>query len=150
MQWLKIEDVARICGLTKRTIRYYEEIGIISAPHRSKGGVRLYTENDVETLKKILNIREVLGFSLQELEQFISMRNKMESQCEGYRNSTDQEERRETLIEIDKVIGAQLELLEEKMQKMLRVKADLESAGERVKKAISSMDMNQSKTNKTN
>jgi DNA-binding transcriptional MerR regulator len=40
----KIDDDAKRTGLTKRTIRYYEEIGLITPPERSSGGVRLYSE----------------------------------------------------------------------------------------------------------
>ena len=64
MSELKIDDVAKQSGLTKRTIRYYEQIGLMPAPPRSEGGFRLYTEEHVEFLKKITNAKEVMGFSL--------------------------------------------------------------------------------------
>ncbi|WP_179090334.1 MerR family transcriptional regulator [Paenibacillus sp. FSL H8-0548] len=47
MELLKIEEVAKRTGLTKRAIRYYEDIGLISAPERSQGGMRLYSEEDI-------------------------------------------------------------------------------------------------------
>lgn len=62
----KIDEVAKQSGLTKRTIRYYEEIGLLPSPQRSEGNMRLYTQEDVDLLKKILSAKEVLGFSLQE------------------------------------------------------------------------------------
>ncbi len=65
MERFKIDDVAKATGLTKRTIRYYEEIGLIKPPARSEGGTRLYTAEDIERLKNIVAAREVLGFSLQ-------------------------------------------------------------------------------------
>ncbi len=48
----KIDEVAKQCGLTKRTIRYYEEIGLLPSPQRSEGNMRLYTQEDVDLLKK--------------------------------------------------------------------------------------------------
>ncbi|MFP3821600.1 MerR family DNA-binding transcriptional regulator, partial [Bacillus sp. SIMBA_008] len=38
MEWMKIDQVAKRSGLTKRTIRFYEEIGLLSAPKRTEGG----------------------------------------------------------------------------------------------------------------
>ena len=56
--------------VTTRTIRYYEELGLI-APER-KGSVRLYNESDRVRLKLILRGRR-LGFSLQEIEEMLSL-----------------------------------------------------------------------------
>lgn len=54
MDRFKIDDVAKATGLTKRTIRYYEEIGLIKPPARSEGGTRLYTADDIEQLNNTL------------------------------------------------------------------------------------------------
>lgn len=54
MEWMKIDQVAKRSGLTKRTIRFYEEIGLLSAPKRTEGGVRLYSEDDMEELEKVM------------------------------------------------------------------------------------------------
>lgn len=51
MSLYKIDDVAKECGLTKRTIRYYEEIGVMPSPQRTDGGTRLYTREDIDYLK---------------------------------------------------------------------------------------------------
>lgn len=52
MSLYKIDDVAKECGLTKRTIRYYEEIGVMPSPQRTDGGTRLYTREDIDYLKR--------------------------------------------------------------------------------------------------
>lgn len=84
MEWMKIDQVAKRSGLTKRTIRFYEEIGLIPAPKRTEGGVRLYSEDDMEELEKVTSTKEVLGFSLQELQQFMEMSRQLELNKEGY------------------------------------------------------------------
>jgi DNA-binding transcriptional MerR regulator len=144
MVWLKIEEVAKRSGLTKRTIRYYEELGILPPPERSEGKVRLYTEEHIETLKKVVNAKEVLGFSLQELLQYISFKDALEVQCQAYKNqykdSVDQAERKKRLLEIDKNASDQLELIEQKLQKIHEVQSDLEKRRSRVRDAISNID----------
>jgi DNA-binding transcriptional MerR regulator len=144
MVWLKIEEVAKRSGLTKRTIRYYEELGILAPPDRSHGKIRLYTETDIETLQRIVNAKEVLGYSLQDLLHFISIGNTIESQCQNYKHhletSMDQTERRSRLLEIEKNTTDQLELIDEKILKIHEVRADLEKRRTRVQMAIAEIE----------
>ena len=49
----RIEEVAARTGFTKRTLRYYEEIGLITPAGRSEGNYRLYSEADVARLQRI-------------------------------------------------------------------------------------------------
>jgi DNA-binding transcriptional MerR regulator len=67
---LRIGDVARLAGTTPRTIRYYEEIGLLPAPAaRQPGAHRTYAEEDVERLTDLLRLKDLLGLSLDELKQ---------------------------------------------------------------------------------
>jgi DNA-binding transcriptional MerR regulator len=144
MVWLKIEEVAKRSGLTKRTIRYYEELGILPPPERSEGKVRLYTEEHIEMLKKVVNAKEVLGFSLQELLRYISFQETLEVQRQEYKDqykhSTDQAERKKRLLEIDKNVSEQLELIEQKLLKIHEVQSDLEKMRSRVRNAINQIN----------
>jgi DNA-binding transcriptional MerR regulator len=146
MVWLKIEEVAKRSGLTKRTIRYYEELGILAPPDRSNGKIRLYTEADIETLQKIVNAKEVLGCSLQDLLHFISIGNTFEIQCQDYKhhlqNSTDQTKRKSRLLEIEKNTTDQLQLIDQKILKIHEVRVDLENMRIRVSKAIAEIENN--------
>lgn len=136
MVWLKIDDVARETGLTKRTIRYYEEIGLLAPPQRSDGGTRLYTDDDVVSLKKIIHAREVLGFSLQELQDYIQIHDTLEQQRYGYRNSTTADEQRAKLIEIDATITDLLALIQQKMENIQAVQHELVDLQQRARSAL--------------
>src|SRR6185437_16398876 len=65
----RIEQVAARTGLTKRTLRYYEEIGLLEPSTRTEGGYRLYREADIEHLERIKRLRDLLGFSLAEIRE---------------------------------------------------------------------------------
>lgn len=65
---VKIGDLAEKLKITTRTIRYYEEIGLMEAPERIERGVRVYNEEAVVRLKFILKLKE-LGLSLKEMHQ---------------------------------------------------------------------------------
>ena len=64
---VQIQEVAAGTGLTPRSIRYYEEIGLIRPAARSQGAYRLYDASDVERLALIRELRDVAGFSLAEI-----------------------------------------------------------------------------------
>jgi len=64
----RIGEVAELVGVTTRTIRYYEELGLLGrAPARTKGAHRLYREADVARLRELIRLRDLLGLSLEEL-----------------------------------------------------------------------------------
>ena len=64
---LRIGEVARRCGVTTRTIRYYEELGLLGSGVREKGAHRTYAEADVAHLQELIRLRDLLGLSLEEL-----------------------------------------------------------------------------------
>src|SRR2546429_8507770 len=64
----RIGDVAERVGVTTRTIRYYEELGLLgTASSRTKGAHRLYTEADIARLEELIRLRDLLGLTLEEL-----------------------------------------------------------------------------------
>jgi len=65
-QSVQIGKLAKQLGITTRTIRYYEEIGLMGKSERMGGGTRTYTKDDILRLKFILKLKE-LGISLKEM-----------------------------------------------------------------------------------
>lgn len=136
MDELKIDDVAKQSGLTKRTIRYYEEIGILPSPPRSEGGIRLYSEEHINFLKKITNAKEVMGFSLQELQEFIKLSDILEIQKEDYLQVKGTSLQKEKLEKVYNTVVEQLHLIEQKKKKILNVETELLSLKERAEAAL--------------
>ena len=69
---MNIGEVAAETGITSKSIRYYESIGLITAPQRSDGGYRRYSDKDVQTLHFVRRARG-LGFSVGEVEELLSL-----------------------------------------------------------------------------
>jgi MerR family transcriptional regulator, repressor of the yfmOP operon len=64
----RIGEVAEQVGVTTRTIRYYEELGLLDhGAERAKGAHRHYTQEDVDRLRELIRMKELLGLSLDEL-----------------------------------------------------------------------------------
>ncbi len=69
---LKIGEVCERVGLSLRTVRYYEEVGLLTPTDRSPGGFRLYSESDVERLA-VLKGMKPLGLTLEEIRELMEM-----------------------------------------------------------------------------
>jgi DNA-binding transcriptional MerR regulator len=65
---VQIGELAKRLAITTRTIRYYEEIGLMGSPERLGGGTRMYNKEDILRLKFILKMKD-LGISLKEMQE---------------------------------------------------------------------------------
>ncbi len=75
---MQIGDVAERTGLSLRTIRHYEDVGLLPEAQRSAGGFRLYTEDAVDRLLLIKRMKP-LDFSLDEMRDLIEVRERLTS-----------------------------------------------------------------------
>jgi DNA-binding transcriptional MerR regulator len=74
----QIGEVAERVDLSLRTVRYYEEVGLIAPERRTGGGFRLYTEANIERLLTIKQMKP-LGFSLEEMRELLEARDVLRS-----------------------------------------------------------------------
>lgn len=75
---MHIGELAERTGLSLRTIRHYDEVGLLPATGRTEGGFRVYAENDVERLTLIKQMKP-LGFSLEEMAEILDILSTLES-----------------------------------------------------------------------
>lgn len=77
---MQIKDLAAKTGLSPKTIRFYEETGILPRAKRLPNGYRTYDEEDVERVRFVAGSRH-LGFSLDDIEEILSLRDRGEPPC---------------------------------------------------------------------
>ena len=73
----QIGEVAERLGLSLRTIRYYEEVGLAKPSERSPGGFRLYSDEDIDRLKRVVQMKP-LGLSLETMRELLDARERLE------------------------------------------------------------------------
>jgi DNA-binding transcriptional MerR regulator len=76
---MQIGEVAAQTGLSLRTIRYYEEVGLVTPSSRTIGGFRLYTETDVARLRLVKRMKP-LEFSLEEMKGVLRVLDGLEAE----------------------------------------------------------------------
>ncbi|HTG01493.1 MAG TPA: MerR family transcriptional regulator [Nitrospirota bacterium] len=67
-EYMQISDLAEALSITTRTIRLYEQMGLVEPPKRTEGGIRVYDKNDIIRFKFVLKLK-ALGISLQEMKE---------------------------------------------------------------------------------
>ncbi len=135
---LRIGDVARLVGTTPRTIRYYEEIGLLpEASARPSGQHRTYTESEVERLREVMRLKSLLGVTLEELKTLLSAEEaRAEVRAQLRREDVHPERRRELLQEALGHIDRQLELVEHRAGELAKLKAELGETRARVRRKL--------------
>ena len=110
-----IEQVATRTGLTKRTLRYYEEINLLPPTGRTEGNYRRYSEADIQHLERIKELRNLLGFSLSDIRQLLQAEDERDLIKLAYRQETDADGKIAQLDRADELIREQLRLVEQKI-----------------------------------
>lgn len=96
---LRIQEVAAEIGLTPRSIRYYEELGLLSPAARSVGAYRLYDLSDLERLRFIKGLRDDAGLSLADIGQVLEDEESRQRAQAALKVTEDPVERRRILLE---------------------------------------------------
>ncbi len=77
---MRIQDASQTTGVAAKTIRYYEEIGLLPAPARGENNYRQYTEQDVARLRLVAGARR-LDLSLDDIREILALRERREAPC---------------------------------------------------------------------
>jgi DNA-binding transcriptional MerR regulator len=106
---LRIGELARLAGTTPRTVRYYEEIGLLAAAdERGAGAHRTYGEADLARLREILRLKRLLGLSLDELRDVMAGEDARAARRVAFRETEDPAARERMLAEASSHLDALL------------------------------------------
>jgi DNA-binding transcriptional MerR regulator len=123
---VRIGAAAKLAGTTSRTIRYYEEIGLLpSSASRAGGAHRLYSEDDIERVREILRLKNLLGLSLDELKGVIEDEDARQHLRARFRSDVSDAERREILSALQAIVERQIELLDRRRDALKELEDEL-------------------------
>src|SRR5579885_16581 len=130
-QTFTIEQVAAKTGLTKRTLRYYEEVGLLPPTDRTEGNYRRYTKDDIQRLENIKRLRDLLGFSLADIREIMEAEDERGQIKVAYKNETEAAAKIAPLDRSDELIRTQLHLIEQKIIGLEEMRTALQAKIER-------------------
>jgi Predicted transcriptional regulators len=115
IKYFQIDEVSKATEITKRTIRYYEDMGLIK-PVRTEASYRLYTEEDIELIKEIKNLRCKLGMNIAQVQNFIGLKKNIQNILDG--STKDINKIKETENKIKELVV----IVDEKEEVLRRIK----------------------------
>jgi DNA-binding transcriptional MerR regulator len=137
---MRIGEVAELTGTTPRTIRYYEEIGLLTGgTERELGKHRCYSREDVDRIKEIVRLKELLGLSLEQLSQLLEAETARADIRREYQETEDPERQRTLLQQSAGHIENQLALVRGRIGELTRLEADLSERAERVREKLQAL-----------
>jgi MerR family transcriptional regulator, repressor of the yfmOP operon len=122
----RIGELASKVGLTERTIRYYEELGLLESVKRLEGGVRVYTDEDVRRLRYIGKLK-MLGLTLQEMLELERM----------YRRHRSN---RSVLPRLVELLDAHLATLDDRMSELRALRDEIRSYRQHVTRRLQEIE----------
>jgi MerR family transcriptional regulator, repressor of the yfmOP operon len=138
---LRIGELARLAGTTPRTVRYYEEIGLLpDAGTREVGAHRTYTEADLERLREVLRLKELLGLSLDELKALVAAEAARAELRAEFRATEDRAERRRILTEGLGHLDAQLALVRRRLAELQALETELAARRVRNRRILAELE----------
>ena len=133
---LRIGQVADLTGTTPRTIRYYEEIGLLAVAERAHGKHRWYSQSDVERLREIVRLKELLGLSLEQLSRLLEAETARAELRREYQRTDNPRRRRKILEQALEHISTQLELVRGRRSELERLEQELLDRTARIERAL--------------
>lgn len=115
---IRIGEVAERAGVSTRTLRYYEELGLLPRSPRSAGGNRLFRPAEVERVQRIRAMQELMGLDLDEIRTVLDAEDRMEELRRQYRRGRDLESRRALLAEAMALNERQVNLVRSKLERL--------------------------------
>jgi ABC-2 type transport system ATP-binding protein len=118
----QIGEVAELTGLSRRTLRYYEELGLLKARSHGPGKFRIYTREDIERINRIKRLKENLGFSLQQAKEGIERDDERKKLMDSASTERSPAAKRKALERARVLLLDELDMVSEKRRKL----ADIE------------------------
>ena len=129
LKYYQIGELANLVGMSPRTIRYYEEIGLLNSVKRIEGGKRVYTDKDSQRLKFIQRLK-YLGLTLAEMHE-------LEDIYQIHRTN------REVLSRLLELLDNHVAKSDERINSLIKLRADILSYHEKIRQKLNMEDNSQ-------
>ncbi len=138
---MRIGEVAERIGTTARTIRYYEELGLLGAEDRRETGKhRCYTDEDVSRITEVMRLKDLLGLTLDQLKTLVEGEAMRAELRREYQETDDPRRRAELLLQLRHHAETQLGLVRHRRDALASLEADLTDRLERISQKLGELD----------
>lgn len=121
----QIGEVAELTGVTQRTLRFYEEKGLLKPPERMDGGFRLYSAPDIKRIEFIKRLQDLLGFTLSEIKEMVDAEELRQQIVDTFRPDRELPARKARTEQITDALERQLSVVDRKVEQLTEMQKEL-------------------------
>ena len=137
----RIGEVAAQAGVSTRTLRYYQELGLLDPAGASPGGSRRYSAQDVARLERILELRSVMGFDLDRIGPILAAEDRLEELRAEFRRGVSRKRHKEVVAEAMAINQGMRRQVDEKIGILRSFLAELEAKAARYRDVAAELGM---------
>lgn len=127
----RIGEVAEEAQVTTRTLRYYDQLGLVQPSGHSRGGSRRYSDHDLQRVLRVRELQAVMGFNLEEIKTIFDAETRLAELQKEYRRGVTPARKRAIVIETASLNASTQEKVAAKILTLEKFLADLETAAQR-------------------
>jgi DNA-binding transcriptional MerR regulator len=138
-RWLPIGEAAARAGVSVRTLRYYEELGLLTPSAHSPGGARRYGEEDLARLARIRELKDLLGFNLDEVRAVLTAEDRLGSLRAAYHAEADHAAQQDIVAEALEINARLQAAVQAKLRRLTAFQAELQEKAARYTATLTSL-----------
>jgi DNA-binding transcriptional MerR regulator len=136
----RIGEVAKQAGVSPRTLRYYQELGLLDPAGLSPGGSRRYSSHDVNRLRRILELRDVMGFDLERINAILHAEDRLAELRQEVHAGVSTERYKDAVAEAITINNGMREQVQAKLAVLQTFLAELEDKAARYRQVARDLD----------
>lgn len=123
----RIGQIADATGVSTRTIRYYEELGLVSPSAHSPGGARRYSDEDIERVRRVRELQHLVGFNLDEIRKIVGAEDRLQRLKTEFRSGKSPKREKELIAEAIEINDRLRDDMRAKLARLETFLADLDA-----------------------
>lgn len=137
----RIGEIAEQLGVSTRTLRYYEELGLLTPSSYSHGGSRRYTDDERQRIMRIRELQAIMGFNLDEIHEILRSDDRLAELRTEYRKGVTPKRQRAILTEADRLNARMQEQVLAKIAILEAFQTELEAKADRYREVAAELDI---------
>jgi len=136
----RIGEIAKAAGVSTRTLRYYEELGLVSPAGHSPGGARRYSDADLARVRRVRELQQLVGFNLDEIKTIVASENRLEELRSEFRAGRSRERERQIIAEFMEINDRLRTEMRQKLSRLETFLADLDARARLIRRRAKALD----------
>lgn len=135
----RIGEAAELTGVSERTLRYYEQVGLVAPTSYSAGGIRLYGEPELARVQRIRELQSLMGFNLDEIRTVLRAEDRLGELRAEYRE-VDPARQQEVLVEALTTVTDLQDKIRVKLERLRQALAELDARADKYRTLLRADD----------